>query len=365
MKHRQATGKVLALAVLFLSGCAGPAVPPEVRLAEQMGQRLWKAGVAETEPEAYRRYQADLRRTKDRFLREKNRFVWLRDYEPMAIELRYLLQRGGIVMGSIRRERTMRSARIADKSQALLAKAEGIENLSNAMNEGRLARRNLSKAKLMIHEAGSLSVRRRFNEADKVLFEAEIALKSAAAAVRPIVNRFSDRKQVAKWRSWVDETIHESKDRGITAIVVDKVARDLTVYRNGSVLRTYRVGLGRNGLTDKLYAGDHATPEGRYHVVKKVLRSKYYKALLINYPNDEDQARYAQAKKRGLIPPRAGIGSQLEIHGGGDEGMTYGCISVDDRHMEEIFGIVDVGTPVTIVGTTAFNNFLTTAGNEL
>jgi L,D-peptidoglycan transpeptidase YkuD (ErfK/YbiS/YcfS/YnhG family) len=365
MKHRQATGTAFALAVLFLCGCAGPATPPEVRLAEQMGQKLWKAGAAESAPEAYRRYQADLRRAKDSFLRERNRLAWFRDYDPMAIELRHLIQRGGTVLGGLRRERTARSGRIADKSRALLAKAEGIENLSNAMNEGRLARRNLSKAKLMIREAGTLSTRRRYNEADKALFEAEIALKSAAAAVRPILNRYSDRKQVAQWRSWVDETIHESKSRGITAIVVDKVARDLTIYRAGLAVKTYRVGLGRNGLTDKLYAGDQATPEGRYHVVKKVPRSKYFKALLINYPNDEDRARFAQAKKRGLIPPRAGIGSLLEIHGGGDEGMTYGCISVDDRHMEEIFGIADVGTPVTIVGTTAIDNFLNTAGNEL
>ncbi len=177
--------------------------------------------------------------------------------------------------------------------------------------------------------------------------------KSAAAAVRPIVNRFCDRKQVAQWRSWVDETIHESKSRSITAIVVDKVARDLTIYRDGSVLRDLPGGFGQERADRQALCRRPGHARGAYRIIKKVPRSRYYKALLINYPNDEDRRQFAQAKRRGLIPPRAGIGSLIEIHGGGDEGMTYGCVSLDDRHMEEIFGIADVGTPVTIVGTTA------------
>jgi hypothetical protein len=32
--------------------------------------------------------------------------------------------------------------------------------------------------------------------------------------------------------------------------------------------------------------------------------------------------------------------------------MTYGCIALDNNQMGEVFDMVDVGTPVTIVGLT-------------
>jgi hypothetical protein len=54
---------------------------------------------------------------------------------------------------------------------------------------------------------------------------------------------------------------------------------------------------------------------------------------LINYPNDEDRRQFAQAKRRGAISRRAGIGGLIEIHGGGKDGQTYGCVSLDDHHM--------------------------------
>jgi hypothetical protein len=60
--------------------------------------------------------------------------------------------------------------------------------------------------------------------------------------------------------------------------------------------------------------------------------------------------RFDKAKKKGLIPARTGIGSLLEIHGGGSDGMTKGCISLEDKDMERLFEIVKEGTPVTIVG---------------
>jgi hypothetical protein len=105
--------------------------------------------------------------------------------------------------------------------------------------------------------------------------------------------------------------------------------------------------LGSRSISDKICAGDKATE--KYRITKKLAQSRYYKALLINYPNDEDRRQFANAKRRGAIPRRAGIGGLIEIHGGGKDGQTYGCVALDDHHMRSP-RLADVDTPVTIVG---------------
>ncbi|PIP70350.1 MAG: hypothetical protein COZ31_09250 [Nitrospirae bacterium CG_4_10_14_3_um_filter_44_29] len=84
--------------------------------------------------------------------------------------------------------------------------------------------------------------------------------------------------------------------------------------------------------------------------------SRYHKALLINYPNEEDRKIFNDAKRKGLIPSRAGIGGLIEIHGGGKDGMTYGCVAMENKHIEELYNIIKAGTPVTIVGTMDYEN---------
>lgn len=167
--------------------------------------------------------------------------------------------------------------------------------------------------------------------------------------------RFSDAKLRAQWRRWVELTVAESRENGDAAIVIDKLKRRLIVYFRGLKLADYPAELGANGLRRKEHAGDRATPEGMYRVVKlkQGAATRYYKALLINYPNDEDRRRYAQGKARGTIPRRAGIGSLIEIHGDGGEGKdwTDGCVALTNEHMDKVFARARIGTPVTIVGT--------------
>jgi murein L,D-transpeptidase YafK len=160
-----------------------------------------------------------------------------------------------------------------------------------------------------------------------------------------------DRRQIDSWRRTAEETVAESRAKGITAIVVSKLEKRMVIYKKGLAVAEFDVGLGFNGLSDKLHSGDDATPEGRYQITKKNSSSHFYKALLINYPNEEDKRRFAAAKQKREIPYWVGIGGLVEIHGGGEDSLTRGCISVDDKVMDELFDLVLVGTPVTIVGT--------------
>jgi murein L,D-transpeptidase YafK len=82
-------------------------------------------------------------------------------------------------------------------------------------------------------------------------------------------------------------------------------------------------------------------------------KTKYYKALLLNYPNDEDTARFNAEIANGSLPPSAKIGGLIEIHGEGGRGIdwTEGCVALTNREMDLVYRYVKVGTPVTIVGS--------------
>jgi murein L,D-transpeptidase YafK len=146
-----------------------------------------------------------------------------------------------------------------------------------------------------------------------------------------------------------------SRTTGSAAIVVDKVDRRLLLYEHGRVALSVPVELGANGLRRKQYAGDRATPEGRYRITvkKQGASTRYHKALLIDYPNRDDLRRFESARADGTVPVDTGPGSLIEIHGGGgrDRDWTDGCVALTDRDMDRIFDRVKVGTPVVIVGT--------------
>ncbi len=192
----------------------------------------------------------------------------------------------------------------------------------------------------------------------RAIAEAEKA-RSFTAAVRQsflaLHSRFDDPKNLRHWRAMAAETVARSKRERITVFVVDKLKRRLHVYTHGERVASYDAEIGAKGLRQKMHAGDQATPEGRYRVteVRGPGRTKYYKALLIDYPNAEDRARYSFGKKNGAVPRRAGIGNLIEIHGDGGQGRdwTDGCVALANPDMDRVFAKARVGTPVTIVGT--------------
>jgi L,D-peptidoglycan transpeptidase YkuD (ErfK/YbiS/YcfS/YnhG family) len=201
------------------------------------------------------------------------------------------------------------------------------------------------------------------NLAKQENFEGAVAAAEQALTQADVVDqgwnalraRFSDRKLLRTWRGWANQTILESKQRGTTAIIVDKLRRELHIYDDGRKVATYAAELGGNGLRPKRHAGDRATPEGRYKVLEMRANgaTKFYKALLLDYPNRDDVARFHEAQRKGSIPKRVGIGSLIEVHGLGGDGRdwTDGCVALTNKDMDKVFQRTRVGTPVVIVGT--------------
>jgi len=137
----------------------------------------------------------------------------------------------------------------------------------------------------------------------------------------------------------------------VTHIVVNKSRRELLLLHHESVLRSYRIALGRDPIGPKTHEGDGKTPEGRYIIDRRNPKSAYHLALHISYPNLADCAR---ARDLGLDP-----GGDIMIHGlpngNGRLGSahletdwTQGCVAVTDQEMDEIWELVSDGTPIDI-----------------
>jgi len=134
-------------------------------------------------------------------------------------------------------------------------------------------------------------------------------------------------------------------------IVVFKSERKMELYRDGKVIKTYRVALGTNPLGSKTKKGDHRTPEGTYRVDSKNAHSQYHLSLHISYPDAKDRER---ARKLGVDP-----GGDVMIHGLPDQyaylgalhrqyDWTWGCIAVTNDEIEEIWKLVPIGTTIEI-----------------
>lgn len=131
----------------------------------------------------------------------------------------------------------------------------------------------------------------------------------------------------------------------VTLIEVHKADRKMYLLSGSTVLKDYDIKLGGNPVGHKHFEGDGKTPEGAYYITHRNARSAYHLSLGISYPNDADRA---YAKAQGQEP-----GGDIFIHGENNRGSsqgdwTVGCIAVTDRQIEEIYAMVNPGTPIHI-----------------
>src|SRR6266404_7023605 len=68
-------------------------------------------------------------------------------------------------------------------------------------------------------------------------------------------------------------------------IVIKKGQRQLLLFSDKKLLRTYRIGLGSSPIGDKVREGDRRTPEGDFYIFTKNDKSAYYLSLGVSYPN--------------------------------------------------------------------------------
>jgi L,D-peptidoglycan transpeptidase YkuD (ErfK/YbiS/YcfS/YnhG family) len=211
------------------------------------------------------------------------------------------------------------------------------------------AERYWSIAELALKSASVLIARGEYEEAVASARKGKGALRRVMEALAETVN--NEKGKIDVWRAWVQETVDASRCNGNHAVIVDKSAHTAYLVHEGKVIHTYRCELGWNSAEQKYFQGDGATPEGKYSVTAIKRGSKYYRALLLSYPNDLDKRRFADNKRKGVISRNARIGALIEIHGHGGRGedWTEGCVALTDRDIDHLMKYTSLGMPVTIV----------------
>lgn len=147
-------------------------------------------------------------------------------------------------------------------------------------------------------------------------------------------------------------------------ILVKKARRELQLYSNDKLVRTYHIGLGLSPVGDKVRAGDRRTPEGDFYIFTKNDKSAFYLSLGLSYPNAPHAERglrdglinrsqyetIVKALKAVRTPPQnTRLGGDIYIHGhGAGSDWTWGCVALENEDIRELFDAVSVGTPVVI-----------------
>lgn len=137
----------------------------------------------------------------------------------------------------------------------------------------------------------------------------------------------------------------------IDRVVVDKSDRTLALMSGPRTVRTFPVYLGGQPVGHKRHQGDRRTPEGRYRLHARNPQSRYFRALRISYPNDADRTAARALGK----PP----GGDIMLHGMpklekrsllmfDGPNWTDGCIALSNPHMAEVWGLIEIGTPIEI-----------------
>jgi hypothetical protein len=211
------------------------------------------------------------------------------------------------------------------------------------------AERYWATAELALRASWVMVGRCDYEEAMESADRGRQALKQVVEALAEEVN--NEKGKIDVWRAWVSEAVRASAANNNHSLIVDKSAHKAYLIHGGKVIRTYRCELGWNSAEQKYFQGDGATPEGNYIVTAVKRSSKYYRALMLSYPNELDKRRFAENKHRGMISKYAKIGAMIEIHGSGGRGQdwTDGCIALSNKDMDNLLQYAGVGTPVTIV----------------
>lgn len=174
--------------------------------------------------------------------------------------------------------------------------------------------------------------------ATRAQLAADARTRTYGAATRDAVTRFQNARGVAADGIAGSETIAALTMR----IVIDRSATTLTLFRLGDVVKTYRIAVG---------SPEFPTPAGDFEIVNMQENPTWT-------PPDSEWAKDAEVTPPGPDNPLGtrwmGIGGTIGIHGTNSPAsigysVSHGCIRMRIPEVEELFEMVQVGTPVTVV----------------
>jgi len=285
--------------------------------------------------------------------KQNTRFLFKRDYEKVVMFAELSAKKSSQAEDNSINSSANLKKNIKQKIDTLDVIIADLNKFFNDYPLTTETRTRISRGKMLLEEARIAYNKGEFLQSNRKLTDSEYLITSCYEnATENLKNYFNS---YPVWKKWVNATIKESEKSGDFSIIIDKFSRKCFLYLNGNKKYEFEAELGSNWVGDKRVKGDKATPEGMYKIARKFEggRTKYYKALLLDYPNDEDKKKFKSEIENGYLPANAKIGGLIEIHGNGGKGIdwTEGCIALTDREIDLIYKNVKVGTPVTIVGS--------------
>jgi len=346
---------VLTLALsCLLTGCVKTVPEEAVQAVASVDRDLVRLRASEVAPAEYARFTRQWMILKARVEAEDDTILWPWEPNDLESELRGLHEEGLQEVSRLAEQReSLRHAaeqqlmRAEDRSRALTKQVSTIDSRL-------VLGRNPVETELLLKQARSFYQQGEYAHSLTASDQATQRLATQASLLNKDLGRYANRERIARWQQMVKDTVDWSQSHRTSAIVISKADRRLILYRNGQQVLSYSIRLGFNGIREKRYQGDGATPEGRYRVTTKrgQGQTQFFRALVLDYPNAEDRRRFLLERKTGQIPDSRGIGGQIEIHGTQNELMapSLGCIMLENPQMAWLFNRVEKGTPVTIVG---------------
>ncbi len=330
--------------------------PPQ---AEELDRMLYVQGGHFLFPDRYGQFHQRLLDTRNNWRNTVNQ--WWGSKDGVAFQQTYqdLLDEGTLLLEAIRQKSLALRMEVEDVIRPEYEQITRLRSLTHLFEIGPDSP-GLSRAEGLLNEATKRLETGQFVKARITAEEAILSLHEVEEHMLEQMRRYTDEAQLALWNQWVSQTIRWSTTNGGTALVVLKAPRRLFLYRRGQVLAEYPVQLGFSGLLDKQYEGDGATPEGQFRLIRKKGggETKFYRALLLDYPSPEHKRRFQELQALGEIPAGKTIGGAIEIHGKtiDSEDQTSGCVAMENEAIEQIFQHMSHGGPITIVGALNTNN---------
>ncbi|MEI8225968.1 MAG: L,D-transpeptidase family protein [Bacteroidota bacterium] len=285
--------------------------------------------------------------------KENKKFIYFRDYDKVAMFAELSAKKASQAAENSLSSTSGLKIKLKQKIDSLNDLVSENKELFTTYPLSSETRNRISKGKMLLSEAEIAYKKGQYLQANRKITDSEYLLTASYESVTANLKNYF--KSYSVWKNWVNKTLNESKKNRDYSIIIDKFSRKCFVYLSGTKKYEFEAELGKNWVGDKRVKGDKATPEGMYKITKKFegRKTKYYKALLLDYPNDEDKKSFKSEIKHGSLPASAKIGDLIEIHGNGGKGIdwTEGCIALTDKEMDVVFKIVKAGTPVTIVGS--------------
>jgi hypothetical protein len=350
-------GAAIAVFVFLVVLLMGQLIPkPPVAVIERARVKLSQAGTKKADTyskKAYQEAKVLFDSAMANWSRQNKRFIYSRNYDKVEMYATQSAKKSDEAADNA-------VSNSANLKKTLEQKIDTLDKLVADLNKffydyplSTEVRNRISKGKILLEEGRVTFKKGEYLQANKKVTDSEYLLTSCHdIATTNLKNYFNS---YPTWRRWVNTTIKESENCGDYSIIIDKFSRKCFLYLNGVKKYEFDAELGTNWVGDKRVKGDKATPEGMYRITKKLDsgRTKYYKALLLNYPNDEDLKHFREEIDRGSLPPNAKIGGLIEIHGNGGKGIdwTEGCVALTDSEIDLVYRNVKVGTTVTIVGS--------------